>query len=37
MIDFKYLIKCRCAKDSDLKESFDMPDSISKRILLKSN
>ena len=36
MIDIKELIKSRYAKDSDLKESFDMPNSISKRILRKS-
>ena len=33
MIDIKNLIKSRYAKDSDLKKSFDMPNSISKRIL----
>ena len=36
MIDIKDLIKSRYAQDSDLKKSFDMPDSISKRILRKS-
>ena len=36
MIDIKDLIKSRYAQDSDLKKSFDMPVSISKRILRKS-
>jgi len=36
MIDIKDLIKSRYAQDSDLKKSFDMPNSISKRILRKS-
>ena len=35
MIDIKDLIKSRYAKDSDLKELFDMPNSISERILRK--
>ena len=35
MIDIKDLIKSRYAKDSDFKESFDMPASISKRIVRK--
>ena len=33
MIDIKNLIKSRYAQDSDFKKIFDMPDSISKRIL----
>ena len=36
MIYIKDLIKSRYAQDSDLKKSFDMPDSISERILRKS-
>ena len=36
MIDIKDLIKSRYAQDSDLKKFFDMPASISKRILRKS-
>ena len=36
MIDIKDLIKSRYAQDSDVKKYFDMPDSISKRILRKS-
>ena len=36
MIDIKGLIKRRYAQDSDLKKSFDIPNSISKRILRKS-
>ena len=36
MIDIKNLIKDRYAQDSDFKKCFDMPNSISKRILRKS-
>ena len=36
MIDIKDLIKSRYAQDSDVKKYFDMPKSISKRILRKS-
>ena len=36
MIDIKDLIKSRYAQDSDLKKSFDMPNSVSRRILRKS-
>ena len=36
MIDIKDLIKSRYAQDSDLKKSFDIPNSVSRRILRKS-
>ena len=36
MIDIKDLIKSRYAQDSDVKKYFDVPKSISKRILRKS-
>ncbi len=36
MVDFKDLIKSRYAHESDLKKSFDIPNSISRRILRKS-
>ena len=36
MIDIKDLIKSRYAHESDLKKSFDIPNSVSRRILRKS-
>ena len=36
MIDIKDLIKSRYAQDSDLKKSFNIPNSITRRILRKS-
>ena len=36
MIDIKDLIKSRYAQESDLNKSFDITDTISKRILRKS-